>query len=116
MKVRRLTNDGDWSFGLGLANYARDNEAILQNVSTRIKSFKGDWFLDVEAGIDWFNLLGSKDTKELITKEIERVVLETEGVVRINKIEIIDIKDRKATIIVEFDTIFSVENELKVEL
>jgi len=115
MKFRRLDENGDWTFGSGVANYSSDNDAILLNVTTRIKSFKNDWFLNVDFGVDWFNLLGSKDREEDIKEAIKQAVLESYGVVRINSLEI-DVKDRSATIKINIDTIFTAYNKLEVML
>ena len=105
MKVSRLINQ-DWTFGKGLANYVTDNNAINQNVSTRLKSFKNDWFLDTEANIDWLNILGNKNNQGVIESEVRRVVLETEGVLTIDSFEILDIDNRNVTIAIEYTTIF----------
>lgn len=117
MQVRQLDENQDWAFGCGKANYLKNNDAILQNVQTRLKSFKNDWFLDQDANIDWFNILGQKDTKETILKEVERVTLQTEGVTRANLIEIDEDKTtRKANINIDLDTIYSINNALGISL
>ena len=105
MKVSRLINQ-DWTFGKGLANYVTDNNAINQNVSTRLKSFKNDWFLDTEANIDWLNILGNKNNQGVIESEVRRVVLATEGVLTIDSFNILEINNRNVTIEIEYTTIF----------
>ncbi len=115
MQVRELDENQDWKFGYGKANYIKDNNAILQNVQTRLKSFRNDWFLDQDANIDWFNILGQKDTQQTIIKEVERVSLQTEGVTRVNLIEIdVDGTTRNANINIDLDTIYSINNSLGV--
>ena len=116
MKVRRLNKDNDWSFGNGKANYLKDNDAILQNVATRIKSFKNDWFLDGESHIDWFTILGSKENKQTIINEVERVTLSTEGVTKINLIELSESDQRSAKISIVLDTIYSINNSLGLKI
>lgn len=116
MKVRRLNNDKDWTFGNGQANYLKDNDAVLQNVTTRLKSFKNDWFLDGDANIDWFNILGSKENKQTIINEVERVTLQTEGVTKINSIELTETENRGANILINLDTIYTVNNALGFEI
>lgn len=78
-RVRAIDTSGDWLFGKGRNDYKRDNLAIVQNIGTRLNSFLGDCFFDMGAGIDWFNLLGSK---ELLTLElsISTVILNTADV------------------------------------
>lgn len=106
MRVRRITAGGDWTFGQGLANYADKSEAIRQNVVTRIKSFKRDWFLDDSANIAWFDILSSKSNKQTIIREIERVTLATEGVQSITKLDVSGITNREAVVELSFTTIF----------
>lgn len=107
MRVSRLKN-GDWQFGRSRANYITRSDAIAQNVVTRIKSFQNDWFLDLDAEIDWVTLLGSKNTKDQIQSEIERVTLSTPGVLRIDKLEIIENrKDRTAQINLDYTDIYN---------
>lgn len=89
MKVSGIDDLGDWRFGKGRAVYKRASDAIAQNVSTRVQSFTNDWFLDVNAGINWFELLGNRGTERRILRAVERTVLQTEGVQSLNKLEII---------------------------
>jgi hypothetical protein len=60
-RVRQIDDDGDWLFGKGQNDYVRANTSVVQNINTRLGSFLGDCFFDLGAGIDWFNLLGTKD-------------------------------------------------------
>ena len=107
MIVSRLDKNGDWSFGKSLDNYATNDEAIAQNVVTRIKSFKNNWFLDIDANIDWIDILGVKNNKEQITNEISRVVKSTYGVKNLVSIEVVSVENRNAKIRVEFETIYN---------
>lgn len=61
MIVRAITSSGDWTFGKGKNNYLSATPAIAQLINTRLNSFLGNCFFDLGAGIDWWNLLGSKD-------------------------------------------------------
>ena len=80
MKFRQINSDGDWTFGKGLNNYARENNAIGLNIETRIKSWIGDCFFDQQAGIDWVNRLGSKNQRELLELDLRNIILQSEGV------------------------------------
>lgn len=80
MIVRALDQNGDWTFGKGQSNYLTKNDAIRQSIKTRLKSFKFNWFLDSQANIDWFNLIGRYSVKSAIESEIERVIIQTENV------------------------------------
>lgn len=113
MTVRRNTPTGDWTYGRSKRDYARDEEAILQNLKTRILSFKNDWFLGVDQEIDWFDLLGRKGTQDEIKREVERVCIATEGIVSVDKIELIKMS-RSANIKIQVTTVF--DNRLSLDL
>lgn len=80
MIFRNLDSSGDWTFGQGLANYVAQNTAIGLNIKTRVYSWLGDCFFDQQAGIDWWNRLGSKNQKGLLDSDLRRVILQSEGV------------------------------------
>lgn len=87
MRVSGLNKIGDWTFGRGRANYLSKSDAVAQKVVTRLRSFKRDWYLDVDANIDWLRLLSTRGIRvETIRSQIERVVRKTEGVARVTKI------------------------------
>jgi hypothetical protein len=113
MRVRRNTPTGDWAYGRSLRDYATGEEAIRQNLVTRIKSFQFDWYLDTSAHVDWFDLLGRKGTQEEIKREVERVAIATDGVVKVDKLELIKL-NRQATIHMEVTTIFN--RQLAIDL
>lgn len=115
MRVSGLDSDNDWRFGRGRALYIADAEAVRQNVSTRLKSFASDWFLDTGANIDWIDLLGRPGTRDEILRNVERVTLATEGVTTITRLEIsVKTSTRHATILLKFGTIFDVEFEEEI--
>jgi len=91
MIFRNLTAQHDWTFGAGIQNYTKEQEAIGLNIKTRILSWVGDCFFDQQAGIDWLNRLGNKNQRSLLELDLRRVILQTEGV----------------TAIVSFDTILN---------
>lgn len=108
MRVSRLTKNNDWQFGRSHDNYITKTNAIKQNIVTRLKSFANDWFLDLSANIDWLTLLGEKNTKDEIYREVTRVILGTENVVKITSINISeDRANRTAILAASVSTIFS---------
>lgn len=104
IKVRKLNDDGDWLIG-GKAVYIDDDNAILQNVKTRLKSLKYDYFLDSESNIDWFGILGQIKNQDTVINEIYRVTLATDGVVEVSSVEVVNLEKRNATIEVKLATI-----------
>ncbi|HAT2746463.1 TPA: hypothetical protein I8372_004130 [Citrobacter farmeri] len=83
MIVSALDKDDDWGFGRGRANYISGGAAIAQKAKCRIRSFKNDNPLNMDDNIDWMYLLSEKNTEMEILREIERVTLATDGVMRI---------------------------------
>ncbi len=61
MIVRAIDSDGDWTFGKGKNNYRRGRDAQAQTVQSTVRCFLADCFWDLAKGIDWWNLLGSKN-------------------------------------------------------
>jgi len=118
MIVSGLNNDDDWRFGKNRAQYKRNGVAVYQNVQTRIKSFINDWFLNTKTGIDWYTLLGNKGTETQILRAIERVVLETQFVKSITKLQITNRdKNRGVTIELAITTLFedTIQDEIRIE-
>lgn len=80
MIFRNLTEEHDWCFGAGKANMTSLNQAIGLNIKTRILSWVGDCFFDQNAGIDWWNRLGSKNQRTLLELDLRRQIQQSEGV------------------------------------
>lgn len=87
MKVRSIDSNNDWNFGKSLADYKQNNLAVAQNIKTRLQSFLGDCFFDQSAGLDWFNLLGSKNLIGL-RLEISSTILNTPEVTGIVELSV----------------------------
>lgn len=84
MIIRSATDDGDFTFGKGFSDYYRDQNAIIHNVRTRLLSWRGDCFFAPAEGVDYNNFLDI-GTKDLLDSDIKRVVLQSEGIIRINQ-------------------------------
>lgn len=65
MKYRRLTEDGDYTFGNGSYDFASDDEAVGQAIKTKILLLKSEWWEDLNEGTDLFQgiLLQNTDDK-----------------------------------------------------
>jgi hypothetical protein len=61
---------------------ARGGDAVAQHVRQRLKFWRGEWFLDTEAGVDWTRWLLGRQPSEAATAEavIKQVILSTPGV------------------------------------
>lgn len=106
MIVRSLDQAGDWTFGQSRNNYFTGNMAIAQNILTRVSSFVGDCFFALNAGIDWWNLLGSKNQIAL-ELSVSSIILNTYGVTGILDLEVGLDEDRKLVIRYTVSTIYT---------
>ena len=114
MAVRKLDNNFDWTFGKSKAQYLTGSDEIAQNVVTRLRSFKFDWFLDSQANIDWLTILGSKSNRQIIINEVSRVTAETDGVKNIIEVSVVEVTNRDAKIQLRYIDIY--DNEFSQEL
>jgi hypothetical protein len=107
MIIRKLDTNHDWTFGHGLSNYAKDEEAINENIQTRLLSWVNDCFFNLQDGIDWRNRLEVGQQKEL-KEEINANILQSFGVIGINFSELIfNGVTRVASMTYNVQTIFS---------
>ncbi|ACB92446.1 hypothetical protein D1605_005180 [Xylella fastidiosa subsp. fastidiosa] len=83
MRVRRLDSQGDWTFGNGRGNYAAASDCLAQRVKTRLRSFRGNWFLDLDHGLPWLELMERPADLVHLEHEVKRCILSTEGVSRL---------------------------------
>lgn len=109
MSVRSLDADGDWNFGKGRNDYLYRTDAVVQNISTRLKSFLGDCFFALDEGVDWFTLLGSKN-RVALELNVRAVILNTPEVTGIVSSETnFDARTRNLTLTYTVTTIYSAE-------
>lgn len=107
MIFRSLDKNDDWTFGNGTSNYATGNNAIGLNIATRLRSWVGDCFFALNAGIDYTNRLGRKNQKALLENDIKRSILQSFGVTRLNSASVSLNAQRLLNSQYSVDTIFS---------
>lgn len=108
MKLAKTTATGDWQLGRGESGYITGIPAVKQLVAARIKTYRGDWFLDTERGVDWLRLLGEKGTQDQILRQVRSVILGTPGVLRLDLLSVdADQTTRRAVIKYSLTTVFS---------
>ena len=113
MRVRRLDNNHDWTFGQGRANYADTSDSVAQRVKTRLLSFKNDWVHDIEHGLPWFESFERPADLVAVERMIKRQVLSTHGVSSIEAFELsLDPETRKLTVIATITDVYSGASEL----
>ena len=105
--VRALDSNHDWTFGRGLSNYVRDQASVEQDLNTRLNSFLGDCFFDIAAGIDWFNLLGTKNTLGM-DLALKTLILNTDSVTGLIELSFTIDNNRKLTATYTVSTTYTV--------
>lgn len=104
--TRAIDTNRDWAFGRGLQDYRTGADELAQAVGTRIRSWQGNAFFDPAQGVDWNNLLDI-GTKPLLDLDIQRVMYQTAGVVRIRSYKsTLDRETRELTVEANLDTIY----------
>lgn len=105
MIVRSIDGTGDWNFGKGRNDYKSQVDAVSQNIKTRLQEFLGDCFWAVDKGIDWFNLLGSKNRLEL-ELAISATILNTPEVTSL--VEVLITVDNNRSMLIQYsvDTLY----------
>lgn len=79
MKYRALDPDGDYLFGDAAVFLTDTPETVMQAIITRLRLTKGEWFLDQRVGFDTNQVLGY-GTQTTRDAEVQRIILETQGV------------------------------------
>ena len=110
---RKIDGSNDWEFGKGFSNYATNSEEVALNIQTRVLSFYRDCFFDLEAGIDYFNLLDYNKQREL-EMAIENTIITTDGVVELRTINLFLNADRNLTL--EYNVLDIYSNTISNEL
>ncbi len=106
MIIRALDSSNDWTFGKGIQNYLREVDALKLNIRTRLKSWKGDCFYSTAEGVDYNNFI-DVCTKDFLDRDMKRVILQTEGVLKITEfISTLDRTSRELTIEARIATIY----------
>lgn len=108
MKARRLDDKHDWTFGSSLANYALTSEAIKQCVKTILLSFRFNWHLDEDHGINWWAYFVKNPNVSVMESDIKRHILEVEGVATLQELNLqLNTITRKMTVTVRYTDIYS---------
>lgn len=113
MLFRYLDSNWDWNFGKGIGCYSGDTQAIAFDVKSKILSWVNDCFFAMEDGIDWQNILGSKDKKKQLDMDIKQTIIEEDGITELTFFES-EISDRIYHCTVRFKTIYNETIEVKI--
>ena len=109
MSVRALDTNGDWLFGKGQNDLLRQKAEVAQDISTRLNSYLGDCFFDIQAGIDWFNEMGGKDLNGL-DRSIRSVISNTDNVISILALSFVVDENRRLVATYTVNSVFGIIN------
>lgn len=119
MKYRKLSEDGDYTFGQGNANFLTGSDAILQAIKTKILLLKGEYWEDVNDGTPLFDDILKKRSDDAARNAIDIVVknriMEVEGVTSVSNF-ISKIEDRRYIATIDVQTIYSDLTNVSIEL
>lgn len=108
MRYRKLSADGDYTFGNGQMDFYRDvPEAVGQACQTRLELWLGEWFLDTEEGTPYMQGVLGKHSKNQADVTIQDRALGTQGLSNIlNYNTLLDPETRGLSGGFDIDTIY----------
>ncbi len=108
MRYRKLTEDGDYSFGASALDFWVDvPEAVGQAAETRLLLWLGEWFLDVTEGTPWVQGILGKQNEEVADLTIQDRIQGAQGFVGISEYSsTLDRDSREFSVTATIDTIF----------
>jgi len=108
MRYRKLSSDGDYTFGNGQLDFYRDvPEAVAQSVRTRLLLWLGEWFLNIDEGTPFMQGILGKYSRANADLTIQDRVLNTIGVTDMqNYVSEVDGNNRLMAAQFDLDTIY----------
>lgn len=118
MRYRKQSPTGDWTFGLGVANfYVNTPAAVGQAVKTKLRLFLGEVFYNKTLGTDWLGVVMGYSNKAIFDAQIQGVIANTQGVKSIiSYSSVLNNVTRILTITAQIDTIYSGQTPINLEL
>lgn len=74
---------GDILVEAGVLFLTEGDEATRQRLALHLRLVKGEWFLDINAGTDYYGSIFGKKSFVEINAELVRAILSTDGIVRL---------------------------------
>lgn len=106
MIYRKLTPDGDYTFGQGPGNFLSNSPATVgQAVKTRLTLFQGTFFINTNAGTPYYTQILGAGKRNTFDQAIKNIILGTQGVTQILNYSS-SIVNRQAQVTCTVDTIY----------
>lgn len=82
---RSFDENGDYSIN----SFIDKSAATIQAVSTRLRLFRGEWFLNILSGVPYYqDILGKNKRLDQIETDLRDTILQTEGVEKLTKFDL----------------------------
>jgi len=106
---REFDVNGDYAIN----RFVTESPATIQAVTTRLRLFKGEWFLNLNSGVPWYQRIFIKPAR---LNEVDRIIrnkiLQTEGVSGLSSFDLsFDSTTRKLSVTFTAETIYGDEFE-----
>ncbi len=114
-----LDDDGDLYVDAGGIYFSSGLRAVTQGIRLRMQTFKGEWFLDLDHGVPyWQDILGQKYNETKIRAAFRKAIEDTPGVTRVLELEVdFDNATRQLSVSWKAQTTFGVtEDEIVREV
>ena len=91
MKYRRLTKEGDYSFGQGGLEYMEGLPAVVQAIKTKLLLLRNEWWEELEDGLPLFQKIllqrGTEEGLKIVELTIRDRIMETPHVTDVSGYE-----------------------------
>lgn len=117
MATLALNDDGSLLIEANNLVWATGADEVATALTTNLRSFLGEWFLDESLGVPWKQLIFQKGTPpDLVASALKVEIVQTKGVRSLNSFEMdIDRATRKLTVTVSVTAFTGEELELEEE-
>ena len=116
MIIRAIDGEGDWLWGQSLGSFNSGQAAIAEDVQTRLLFFQQDYFSALLFGVNWWQLLSSKNpaaqngillqTRQMILGSVAGYA--SFGVTAINSVNVFeDARTRDMSVEYDISTIYT---------
>lgn len=80
-----LLTDGDLDLSSGGLTWSRGLTGVAQAIRVRIQMFKGEWFLNLDEGVPYYeDLLGQRYNEATVRKAFRAAIMATPGVLALD--------------------------------
>lgn len=83
-----LDDDGDLLIDGDGLHFSSGLQGVAQAVRIRLRLFAGEWFLNLDAGVPWWEILGEKPNDVLLRQRLIEAIRGTPGVVEVLQLAI----------------------------